>query len=110
MVERYRDELGDWRVCVLSPLGAPVLAPWCLAAAARAGERLGVEPETLFTNDGFAVRLPDAGGAPDVSFLFPEPEEVEAVVTSQLANTPLFAGKFREAAGRALLLPRRRSL
>ncbi|HET6411863.1 MAG TPA: DEAD/DEAH box helicase [Anaeromyxobacter sp.] len=108
VVERYRDELGDWRVCVLSPLGAPLLSPWCLAAAARARERLGVEPETIWTNDGFAVRIPDAGGPPDVSFLFPEPEEVEAEVTAQLGNTPLFAGKFREAAGRALLLPRRR--
>ena len=108
VVERCKDELGDWRVCVLSPFGAPVLVPWCLAAAARAREQLGIEAETIWTNDGFAVRVPDAGNPPDVSFLFPEPEEVEAIVTAQLAATPLFAGKFREAAGRALLLPRRR--
>ncbi|HYD39341.1 MAG TPA: DEAD/DEAH box helicase, partial [Anaeromyxobacter sp.] len=108
VVERCRDELGDWRVCVLSPFGAPVLVPWCLAAAARARDTFGNEPETLWTNDGFVVRLPDSGAPPDVSFLFPDPEEVEAVVTAQLGATPLFAGKFREAAGRALLLPRRR--
>ncbi len=108
VVERCRDELGDWRVCVLSPLGAQVLVPWCLAAAARAADRLGKAPETIWTNDGFVVRLPDAGSPPDVSFLFPGPEEVEALVTAQLGATPLFAGRFREAAGRALLLPRRR--
>jgi ATP-dependent helicase Lhr and Lhr-like helicase len=108
LVERTQDELGDWRVCLLSPFGAPVLVPWCLAATARARDRLGIDPESIWTNDGFALRIPDAGGPPDVSFLFPGPEEVEALVTDQLAATPLFAGKFREAAGRALLLPRRR--
>jgi len=108
VVERCQDELGDWRVCVLSPFGAQVLVPWCLAASARAADRLGKAPESIWTNDGFALRLPDAGRPPDVSFLFPGPEEVEALVTAQLAATPLFAGRFREAAGRALLLPRRR--
>jgi ATP-dependent Lhr-like helicase len=108
VVERVRDELGEWRVCVLSPFGAPVLVPWCLAAAARARDAFGIAPETLWTNDGFVIRLPDSPEPPDVGFLFPDPEEVEAVVTAQLGATPLFAGKFREAAGRALLLPRRR--
>ncbi len=108
VVERSRGEHGDWRICVLAPLGAPVLVPWCLAAAARAGEVLGHEPETIWTNDGFVVRLPDREDPPDVSFLFPDPEEIEALVTAKLGSTPLFAGKFREAAGRALLLPRRR--
>ncbi|HET6439156.1 MAG TPA: DEAD/DEAH box helicase, partial [Anaeromyxobacter sp.] len=78
------------------------------AAAARARYSLGVDPETIWTNDGFVVRLPDSPAPPDVSFLFPGPEEVEALVAAQLGATPLFAGKFREAAGRALLLPRRR--
>ena len=108
VVERSRDELGDWRVCVLSPFGGQVLAPWCMAASARVRERLGQDPETLWTNDGFAIRLPDTVEPPDVSFLFPDPEEVEEIVVRQLGGTALFAGKFREAAGRALLLPRRR--
>jgi ATP-dependent helicase Lhr and Lhr-like helicase len=108
LVERCRDELGDWRVCLLAPFGSPVLAPWCMAATARARALLGVEAETLWTNDGFALRIPDAGAPPDPAFLFPEPEEVEALVEAELAHTALFAAKFREAAGRALLLPKRR--
>jgi ATP-dependent Lhr-like helicase len=126
VVERCRDELGDWRVCVLSPFGAPVLVPWCMAATARARDQLGVELESIWTNDGFALRVPDReeeagsprprgegearaiGTGPDVAFLFPAPEEVEALVTAELSRTPLFAARFREAAGRALLLPRRR--
>ncbi len=72
VVERCRDELGDWRVCVLSPFGAPVLVPWCLAAVARARQERGIEAESIWTNDGFAIRVPDAGGPPDVSFLFPK--------------------------------------
>ena len=97
VVERCQDEMGDWRVCLLSPFGVPVLLPWCLAATSLLGDRLGIDPESLFTNDGFALRLPDAGGPPDVSFLFPGPEEVEALVRGQLSKTPLFAGRFREA-------------
>ncbi|WP_242360997.1 DEAD/DEAH box helicase [Anaeromyxobacter sp. SG17] len=108
LVERCRDELGDWRVCVLAPLGSPVLAPWAMAATVRARERLGADVETLWTNDGFAVRLPGSDEPPDVSFLLPDPEEVEDLVVGQLGATALFAAKFREAAGRALLLPKRR--
>ncbi|HZZ83853.1 MAG TPA: DEAD/DEAH box helicase [Anaeromyxobacteraceae bacterium] len=108
LVERFRDELGDWRVCLLAPFGGRVLAPWAMAAAARARSILGVEAETLWTDDGFAVRLPDLEATPDVAFLFPEPEEVEALVTRELGGTALFAGRFREVAARALLLPRRR--
>ncbi|GEJ58112.1 Lhr family helicase [Anaeromyxobacter diazotrophicus] len=108
VVERCRDELGDWRVCLLTPFGGPVLAPWALLAAARAQERLGASVETLWTNDGLAVRMPESDAPPDVALLFPEPEEVEELVTGQLGASALFAAKFREASARALLLPRRR--
>jgi ATP-dependent helicase Lhr and Lhr-like helicase len=108
VVERSRDELGDWRVCVLSPFGIPVLAPWSMAATARAREALGADVETMWTNDGFVVRLPESDAPPDVGFLLPEPEEVEELVVAQLGATALFAAKFREAAARALLLPKRR--
>ncbi|HSD18750.1 MAG TPA: DEAD/DEAH box helicase, partial [Anaeromyxobacter sp.] len=108
VVERCRDELGDWRVCVLAPLGSPVLAPWAMAATARARAKFGADVETLWTNDGFAVRLPETEAPPDVAFLLPDPDEVEELVVDDLGATALFAAKFREAAGRALLLPRRR--
>jgi len=108
VVERCRDELGAWRVCLLTPFGGPVLAPWALVAAARARELLGADVETLWTNDGLAVRMPESDEPPDPSFLFPEPEEVEDLVVGQLGASALFAAKFREASARALLLPRRR--
>ncbi|WP_248357483.1 Lhr family helicase [Anaeromyxobacter oryzae] len=108
VIERSRDELGDWRICLLAPLGTPVLVPWCMAAVARVRERLGVEVETLWTNDGFAMRFPDADAPPDPALLLPEPDELEDLVVGQLGATALFAARFREAAARALLLPRRR--
>jgi ATP-dependent helicase Lhr and Lhr-like helicase len=108
VVERCRDELGAWRICLLTPLGGPVLAAWALVAAARARALLGAEVETLWTNDGLAVRVPESDAPPDPSFLFPDPEEVEDLVVAQLGASALFAAKFREAAARALLLPRRR--
>ncbi len=108
VIERSRDELGDWRLCVLSSFGGRVLAPWAMAAGARAKERLGADVETLWTNDGFAVRLPETDAPPDIDFLLPSPEEVEELVVRQLGATALFAARFREASARALLLPRRR--
>jgi len=108
LVERCRDEMGDWRVCLLSPFGGQVLAPWSMAAVARAREAFGVDVEVMWTNDGFALRIPEGEAPPEPDFLFPDPEDVEEIVVRQLASTALFAARFREAAGRALLLPRRR--
>ncbi|HVI94349.1 MAG TPA: DEAD/DEAH box helicase, partial [Anaeromyxobacter sp.] len=108
VIERCRDELGAWRVCLLAPFGTPVLAPWTMAAAARAREKLGVDVETLWTNDGFALRLPETEAPPDPELLLPDPDELEELVLGQLGASALFAAKFREAAGRALLLPKRR--
>ena len=121
VVERFRDELGDWRVCLLTPFGGRVHAPWSLALEARLGERLGAAVQTIWSDDGIAIRLPEgnlagsdgplAGGALAngiEDLLFPDPEEVEDLVVGQLANSALFAAHFRENAARALLLPRRR--
>ncbi|MGH7910128.1 MAG: DEAD/DEAH box helicase, partial [Candidatus Dormibacteraceae bacterium] len=108
VVERFRDEVGDWRVCLLSPIGGRVLGPWALALQARLRERFGLEVQTLSTDDGLAIHLPDADRPLDPEDLLLEPEEIEDLVAAQLPGSALFAGRFRENAARALLLPRRR--
>ncbi len=108
VIERCRDELGDWRLCLLSPLGGQVLAPWAMAVMARLREQLGLDVETMWTDDGFVVRVPDMDEPPPPEWLLPASDEVEGLVLRQLGSTALFAARFRECAGRALLLPRRR--
>jgi ATP-dependent Lhr-like helicase len=109
VIERVRDELGDWRVCMLSPRGGRLHAPWCMAVVAKIRRESGVDVETLWTDDGFVVRFPDVDQAPEPSLLIPDPDEVEALVLRQLGATALFAARFRENASRSLLLPRRRA-
>ena len=108
VVERFRDELGDWRVCIHSSFGARVHAPWAQAIEMRVRERLGIEVQTMYTDDGIVVRLPEADEAPPAGSIVIEPEEVEDLVVSSVGSSALFAGRFRECAARALLLPRRR--
>ena len=109
VIERIRDELGDWRVCVLSPLGGRVNAPWALAVTERLRREQGLTVETMWSDDGFVIRFPDTDAPPDTSVMLIDPEEVERLVISQLGSSSLFAAKFRESAARALLLPRRRA-
>ena len=108
VVERVRDELGDWRVCVLSPRGGRIHAPWAMAAAARIRQETGVDVETLWGDDGFVIRFPDVEQPPDPTLLLPDPDEAQGLVVRQLGATALFAAKFRENAARSLLLPKRR--
>ncbi|HXG26400.1 MAG TPA: DEAD/DEAH box helicase, partial [Candidatus Binatia bacterium] len=115
VVERFRDELGDWRLTVLSPFGGRVHAPLTLAIEARLRDRLGIEAQTIWSDDGIAVRLPEGEGDGDArrlaeieSLLFPSADEVEDLVVEAVGGSALFASRFRENAGRALLLPRRR--
>jgi ATP-dependent Lhr-like helicase len=109
VIERVRDDLGDWRVCLLSPRGGRIHAPWCMVIAAKIRRETGLEVETLWSDDGFVVRFPDVDDAPDVAALLPEPDEVETLLMEELGGTSLFAARFRENAARALLLPRRRA-
>lgn len=129
VVERFRDELGDWRVVIHSPFGAQVHAPWALALGARLSERYGMDAQVMHADDGIVLRLPDADllgldllddeasdpgtafdteqspvGAEDVTF---DKGEIEGIVTDQVGSSALFASRFRECAARALLLPRR---
>jgi ATP-dependent Lhr-like helicase len=108
VVERFRDELGDWRLCLHSPFGAQVHAPWAQAIEARVRERLGLDVQTMYTDDGIVVRLPEADEAPPSDSVLFDPEEVEDLVVGQVSTSALFASRFRECAARALLLPRRR--
>ncbi len=109
VVERTRDELGDWRICVLSPFGGRVHAPWAMATTAKIRQELRLDVETMWTDDGFVVRFPDSELPPDPALLVPEPDELEALLWEELGGTALFAARFRENAARALLLPRRRA-
>src|SRR4030081_2316972 len=108
VIERVRDELGDWRVCVLSPRGGRIHAPWAMAVAAKIREETGADVEPLWGDDGFVVRFPDVDQPPDPRLVLPDPDEVQALVVRQLGATALFAAKFRENAARSLLLPKRR--
>ncbi len=108
VIERTRDELGDWRICLLSPFGGRIHAPWAMAVVERVRAETGGDAETMWTDDGFVVRFPETEAPPDPALLLPASDEAEALVVRQLGGTALFAAKFREAAARALLLPRRR--
>ncbi|RIJ78693.1 ATP-dependent helicase [Nakamurella silvestris] len=114
VVERFRDELGDWRVVIHSPFGAAVHAPWALALAARMRERFGIDIQAMHADDGIVLRLPDMGEDTDTAasasvaeLAVLESSEVERDVTAEIGGSALFAARFRECAARALLLPRR---
>ncbi len=107
VIERFKDEIGDYRVCILSPYGARVHAPLSTCIVTKAREQLGVECESVYSDDGLVLRFPDDEEPPDVAALFPSADEVEELLVRSLGETPLFASHFREAAQRALLLPRR---
>ncbi|MFE6925763.1 DEAD/DEAH box helicase [Nocardia sp. NPDC057663] len=108
IVERFRDELGDWRLVLHSPYGTPVHAPWALAVGARLQERFGIDAAPTASDDGIVVRLPDTTDDPPGAELFAfEPDEIDDIVTEQVGGSALFASRFRECAARALLLPRR---
>jgi ATP-dependent helicase Lhr and Lhr-like helicase len=109
VLERFRDELGDWRLVLHSPYGARVHAPWALAIAARLRERYeGMDVQALHTDDGIVLRVPDTDEPPPAGIAELAAEEVEPLVTAELGGSALFASRFRECAARALLLPRRR--
>ncbi|HXZ65819.1 MAG TPA: helicase-related protein, partial [Streptosporangiaceae bacterium] len=106
--ERFRDELGDWRLVLHSPYGSQLHAPWALAIAARLRERYGgMDVQAIHTDDGIVIRVPDADDPPPAGIAALEPDEIEQLVTAELGGSALFASRFRECAARALLLPRR---
>ena len=116
VVERFRDELGDWRLVLHSPYGALVHAPWALAVAGRLRERYGMDAQAMHSDDGIVLRIPDAdfldagssAAIPPADLFLFDPEEIERIVVDELGSSALFAARFRECAARSLLLPRRR--
>src|SRR5579859_1635235 len=108
VVERFRDEIGDWRLCVLSPFGGRVHAAWGLALSARIREELGLESDAIWSDDGIIVHLPDADEPPGADLVLIDPDELEDRIVAELASSALFGARFRENAARALLIPRAR--
>jgi ATP-dependent Lhr-like helicase len=107
VMERFRDELGDWRIVVHCLLGAKVNRPWALAIAARLRQRYGIDGHVMATDDGMVMRVPDMPQPPGAELIRFDPQDIARLVTTELAMSPLFSARFRECAARALLLPRR---
>jgi ATP-dependent helicase Lhr and Lhr-like helicase len=108
VVERFRDEIGDWRLCILTPFGARIHAPWALALTARMRDSLGIEVQSIWSDDGIALHLPDADAPPPTDEIVISPDEIEELVVQEVGQSALFGARFRENAARALLIPRRR--
>src|SRR2546423_829321 len=108
VVERFRDEIGDWRLCILTPFGGRVHAPWAMAITARLRESQGIEAQSIWSDDGIALHFPESDAAPSVDDLQIDPEDVEDLVVGEVGESALFGARFRENAARALLIPRRR--
>ncbi len=108
VVERFRDEIGDWRVCILTPFGGRVHAPWGMALTARLRDSLGLDAQSIWSDDGIALHLPEADAPPSLADLLIGPDEIEELVVGEVGQTALFGARFRENAARALLIPRRR--
>src|SRR3989440_3154121 len=108
VVERFRDEIGDWRLCILTPFGARVHAPSAMAVGARLRDSLGIEVQSIWSDDGIAFHLPDADAPPSTDLLLLSTEQLDELVLAEVGQTALFGARFRENAARALLIPRRR--
>ncbi|HWI22448.1 MAG TPA: DEAD/DEAH box helicase [Baekduia sp.] len=106
VVERFRDEIGDWRLCILSPYGGRVHAAWGLALSAKIRDELGIESDAIWADDGIIVHLPDTDDPPGADFALIEPDQLEDLVVGELSGSALFGARFRENAARALLIPR----
>ena len=106
VVERFRDEIGDWRLCVLSPFGGRVHSAWGLALGQKIREELELEADAIWSDDGIVIHLPDADEPPPADLVLVEPDELEDLVVRELSGSALFGARFRENAARSLLIPR----
>jgi len=106
VIERFRDEIGDWRLCVLSPYGGRVHSAWGMAIARKVRDEEGLEVDAIYSDDGIAIHLPDADEPPSSDLVLIEPDELEDLIVRELGNSALFGARFRENAARSLLIPR----
>ncbi len=106
VVERFRDEIGDWRLCVLSPFGGRVHSAWGLALGQKIRDELELEADAIWSDDGIVIHLPDADDPPSADLIMVEPDELEDLVVRELSGSALFGARFRENASRSLLIPR----
>ena len=106
VVERFRDEIGDWRLCILSPFGGRVHAAWGLALAAKIRDERDLEADAIWSDDGIVIHLPDADEPPPADLVLIEPDELEDLIVGELSGSALFGARFRENASRSLLIPR----
>lgn len=106
VVERFRDEIGDWRLCILSPYGGRVHSAWALALSARLRDERGLEADAIWSDDGIIVHLPDADEPPPAEMALIDPDELDELVMRELGGSALFGARFRENAARSLLIPR----
>jgi ATP-dependent helicase Lhr and Lhr-like helicase len=106
VIERFRDEIGDWRLCILSPYGGRVHSAWSLALSARIRDVYGLESDAIWSDDGIIVHLPDADEPPGADLVLIDPDELEDLVVGELGGSALFGARFRENAARSLLIPR----
>ncbi|WP_426722001.1 DEAD/DEAH box helicase [Corynebacterium auriscanis] len=107
VVERFRDEIGDWRVIVHTPYGRGVNAPWAMALSAQLQRTTGIDSMAVAGDDGMVLRLPYSEDPPGEELLARDAQAVLGDVMDSVGSSALFAGRFRECAARALLLPRR---
>jgi ATP-dependent Lhr-like helicase len=106
VVERFRDEIGDWRLCILSPFGGRVHSAWGLALAAKIRNERDLEADAIWSDDGIVIHLPDADEPPPADLVLIDPEEIEDLIVGELSGSALFGARFRENAARSLLIPR----
>jgi ATP-dependent Lhr-like helicase len=106
VVERFRDEIGDWRLCILSPFGGRIHSAWSLALSAKIRDEYGLESDAIWSDDGIIVHLPDADEPPGADLVLIDPDELEDLVVGELGGSALFGARFRENAARSLLIPR----
>jgi ATP-dependent helicase Lhr and Lhr-like helicase len=106
VVERFRDEIGDWRLCILSPFGGRVHSAWGLALAAKIRAERDLEADAIWSDDGIVIHLPDADEVPPADLVLIDPDEIEDLIVGELSGSALFGARFRENASRSLLIPR----